>query len=251
MIAGEVKRLIPSLPCACQKHCAACAIVGTRCRAAEVARQGDQVWLGRTQPAHRPSSHDVELTLVTAFSHSEAASATPGGCQTASLDYRGDLRGEGLGRCERHAYLNVGGRLTDKQKAQALVQKENEFHELILRAYKATGFSGTEGVQAQDGFFHGARSGRLVVIGPINLPVGRLFVEEVITECRKRGVTRVVTPRRSARIWPHGQHDHQFPPHCPVCQGSAAPIAARPSRTSYNPIRRPRYGLAAVSVAYR
>lgn len=37
------------------------------------------------------------------------------------------------------------------------------------------------------------RSGRphLVVVGPINLPVGRLFVEEVITECRKRGATRV------------------------------------------------------------
>jgi len=30
-----------------------------------------------------------------------------------------------------------------------------------------------------------------VVVGPINLPVGRLFVEEVITECRKRGATRV------------------------------------------------------------
>ena len=29
------------------------------------------------------------------------------------------------------------------------------------------------------------------IIGPINLPVGRLFVEEVITECRKRGATRV------------------------------------------------------------
>jgi site-specific DNA-methyltransferase (adenine-specific)/adenine-specific DNA-methyltransferase len=28
------------------------------------------------------------------------------------------------------------------------------------------------------------------VIGPINLPVGRLFVEEVITECRKRGASR-------------------------------------------------------------
>jgi len=28
------------------------------------------------------------------------------------------------------------------------------------------------------------------VVGPINLPVGRLFVEEVITECRKRGATR-------------------------------------------------------------
>lgn len=96
-----------------------------------------------------------------------------------------------LGRYERQAYLNVGGRLTPSQKAQALAQKETEFRELILRAYKATGFGGNEGPQAQDGFFHGARSGRLVVIGPINLPVGRLFVEEVITECRKRGASRV------------------------------------------------------------
>lgn len=96
-----------------------------------------------------------------------------------------------LGRYERQAYLNVGGRLTGAKKAQALAQKESEFRELILRAYKATGFGGNEGAQAQDGFFHGARNGRLVVIGPINLPVGRLFVEEVITECRKRGASRV------------------------------------------------------------
>lgn len=96
-----------------------------------------------------------------------------------------------LGRYERQAYLNVGGRLTDAQKEQALAQKEREFRELILRAYKASGFGGSEGVQPQDGFFHGARNGRLVVIGPINLPVGRLFVEEVITECRKRGASRV------------------------------------------------------------
>jgi len=40
-------------------------------------------------------------------------------------------------------------------------------------------------------FFHGKNGGRLVVVGPINLPVGRLFVEEVITECRKRGASRV------------------------------------------------------------
>jgi site-specific DNA-methyltransferase (adenine-specific)/adenine-specific DNA-methyltransferase len=96
-----------------------------------------------------------------------------------------------LGRYERQAYLNVGGRLAGAQKAQALAQKENEFRELILRAYRAAAFGGTEGTQAQDGFFHGARNGRLVVIGPINLPVGRLFVEEVITECRKRGASRV------------------------------------------------------------
>jgi DNA modification methylase len=100
-----------------------------------------------------------------------------------------------LGRYERQAYLNVGGRLTGQQKEEALTRKEREFRELILRAYKATGFGGSEGgadaKAAQDGFFHGARAGRLVVIGPINLPVGRLFVEEIITECRKRGASRV------------------------------------------------------------
>ena len=96
-----------------------------------------------------------------------------------------------LGRYERQAYLNIGGRLTEKQKAKALAQKEGEFRELILRAYKATALGGGDGSPAQDGFFHGARNGRLVVIGPINLPVGRLFVEEVITECRKRGASRV------------------------------------------------------------
>ncbi len=94
-----------------------------------------------------------------------------------------------LGRYERQAYLNVGGRLNAAQKAQALAEKEREFRDLILRAYRAQGFG--EGGEAQDGFFHGARAGRLVVIGPINLPVGRLFVEEVIVEARKRGASRV------------------------------------------------------------
>ena len=46
-------------------------------------------------------------------------------------------------------------------------------------------------VPSSDSFFHGKTGGRLVVVGPINLPVGRLFVEEVIMECRKRGATRV------------------------------------------------------------
>lgn len=89
-----------------------------------------------------------------------------------------------LGRYERQAYLNVGGRLNGKQKEQALAQKEREFRELILRAYKAQPLEG-------ESFFHGKNAGRLVVVGPINLPVGRLFVEEVITECRKRGASRV------------------------------------------------------------
>lgn len=89
-----------------------------------------------------------------------------------------------LGRYERQAYLNVGGRLTSEQKEQALAQKECEFRKLILRAYRGEALD-------NDAFFDGKQAGRLVVIGPINLPVGRLFVEEVIVETRKRGATRV------------------------------------------------------------
>jgi hypothetical protein len=100
------------------------------------------------------------------------------------------------GRYERQAYLNVGGRLTGPQKEQALAQKERRVpradparlqgHRLWRRRGRV------DAKAAQDGFFHGKNgNGRLVVIGPINLPVGRLFVEEVITECRKRGASRV------------------------------------------------------------
>jgi site-specific DNA-methyltransferase (adenine-specific)/adenine-specific DNA-methyltransferase len=89
-----------------------------------------------------------------------------------------------LGRYERQAYLNVGGKLSGKKKEQALAKKEQDFRDLILKAYKAEPLPDTA-------FFHGKNGGRLVVVGPINLPVGRLFVEEVITECRKRGATRV------------------------------------------------------------
>jgi adenine-specific DNA-methyltransferase len=89
-----------------------------------------------------------------------------------------------LGRYERQAYLNISGRLTGKKKEQALARKEQEFRDLILKAYRAEPLP-------EAGFFHGKSGARLVVVGPINLPVGRLFVEEVITECRKRGATRV------------------------------------------------------------
>src|SRR5208337_278899 len=39
--------------------------------------------------------------------------------------------------------------------------------------------------------FNGKKAGRLVAVGPVNLPVTRLFVEEVILECRQKHITRV------------------------------------------------------------
>jgi site-specific DNA-methyltransferase (adenine-specific)/adenine-specific DNA-methyltransferase len=88
-----------------------------------------------------------------------------------------------LGRYERQAYLNLPGNLSAKKKSEAFARKEREFRDLILRAYRAAPLE-------NEPFFHGQHAGRLVVVGPINLPVGRLFIEEVITECRKRGASR-------------------------------------------------------------
>ena len=65
-----------------------------------------------------------------------------------------------------------------------LAAKEAAFLELILKAYKAEKTAGLR-------VFHGKKAGRMVVIGPVNLPVTRLFVEEVILECRQKRITKV------------------------------------------------------------
>ena len=89
-----------------------------------------------------------------------------------------------LGKYERQHYIGVNPDLREEQKQQQLAAKEAAFLDLILRAYRA---------EKTDGFtsFHGKRAGRLVAVGPVNMPVTRLFVEEIILECRKKHITKV------------------------------------------------------------
>jgi hypothetical protein len=89
-----------------------------------------------------------------------------------------------LGRYERQHFVGVNPNLREEEKQQQLAAKESAFLELILHAYQA---EKTEGFAT----FHGKKSGRLVAIGPVNLPVTRLFVEEIILECRKKQITKV------------------------------------------------------------
>ncbi|MER0169841.1 MAG: site-specific DNA-methyltransferase [Nitrosomonas sp.] len=89
-----------------------------------------------------------------------------------------------LGKYERQHYLGINADLRDAEKQQQLEAKEAAFLDLILRAYQAeriTGFSS----------FHGKKAARLVAVGPVNLPVTRLYVEEIILECRKKHITKV------------------------------------------------------------
>jgi hypothetical protein len=89
-----------------------------------------------------------------------------------------------LGKYERQHYIGVNPNLREAEQQKQLEQKEAEFLDLILRAYRA---------EKTDGFktFQGKKAGRLVSVGPVNLPVTRLYVEEIILECRQKHITRV------------------------------------------------------------
>lgn len=89
-----------------------------------------------------------------------------------------------LGKYERQHYIGVNPNLREEEKNKQLQEKEKNFISLILKAYKAEPVAGFK-------IFHGKKSARLVVIGPINLPVTRNFVHEVLKECIDKFITKV------------------------------------------------------------
>jgi SAM-dependent methyltransferase len=89
-----------------------------------------------------------------------------------------------LGKYERAHYIGVNLSLREEERQKQLDQKETDFIALILKAYKA---------ETVENFkcFHGKKAGRVVAVGPVNLPVTRLYVEEIILECREKRISRV------------------------------------------------------------
>ena len=89
-----------------------------------------------------------------------------------------------LGKYERAHYIGVNLNLREEDRQKQLEQKEKDFIALILKAYKA---------EAVGNFkcFHGKKAGRVVAVGPVNLPVTHLFVEEIILEGREKRISRV------------------------------------------------------------
>lgn len=89
-----------------------------------------------------------------------------------------------LGKYERQHFVGINPNLREAEQQAQLAKKEADFLALILRAYRA---------EKVDGFatFHAKKAGRLVAVGPINMPVTRLFVEELILECRQKLITKV------------------------------------------------------------
>ena len=88
-----------------------------------------------------------------------------------------------LGKYERQHYIGINPNLSSDDQQKQIQKREKDFVDLILKAYKAESVEGFE-------TFNGKKTGRLVSIGPINLPVTRLFVEEVIDECVEKKLTK-------------------------------------------------------------
>ena len=89
-----------------------------------------------------------------------------------------------LGRYERQHYVGVNSNLRAEEQERQLAKKEKDFVALITKAYKAEPIQGFRTFQAQ-------RASRLVSIGPINLPVSRLYVDKVVEEAIEKGITKV------------------------------------------------------------
>lgn len=89
-----------------------------------------------------------------------------------------------VGRYERENFLTTNDDLRAEERAKQAERKEKEFIKLILSAYKA---------EPVESFMNviGKKRDRLVAVGPINTPVSQKFIQDIVTECKGKGITKV------------------------------------------------------------
>ncbi|MDA9689378.1 site-specific DNA-methyltransferase [Betaproteobacteria bacterium] len=88
-----------------------------------------------------------------------------------------------LGKYEREFFVSGLSELDEKSAQHVKNNRELAFNALILQAYQAESVSGFR-------TFRGKKNNRLIAIGPVNMPVSRLFAEQVVTECVEKGITK-------------------------------------------------------------
>lgn len=89
-----------------------------------------------------------------------------------------------VGKYERESFLNLNEDLRAEQKAKQAERKEKEFIKLIISAYKAEPIESFVNIVAK-------KRDRLVAVGPISTPVSHKLVDEVVSECKEKGITKI------------------------------------------------------------
>lgn len=89
-----------------------------------------------------------------------------------------------VGRYERESFLSVNDDLRAEEKLKQAERKEKEFVQLIIAAYKAEPIASFVNMI-------GKKRDRLIAVGPINAPVAAKFVDDIVSECKEKGITKV------------------------------------------------------------
>jgi len=89
-----------------------------------------------------------------------------------------------VGRYERENFLATNNDLRAEEKSKQAERKEKEFVKLILTAYKAEPVESFVNVV-------GKKRDRLVAVGPINTPVSSKLVQDIVAECKEKGITKI------------------------------------------------------------
>jgi len=89
-----------------------------------------------------------------------------------------------LGRYERENFLKTNNDLRVEEKEKQVKRKEKEFVKLIISAYKA---------EEIDSFINitGKKRDRLVAIGPINMPVSSKLIQDIVSECKDKSISKI------------------------------------------------------------
>ncbi len=88
-----------------------------------------------------------------------------------------------LGKYERQFFVSGISDLDEKVQSQVENNRELAFNNLILQAYQAEPLQGFR-------TFRGKKQNRVIAIGPVNMPVSRIFAEQVVQECVEKGITK-------------------------------------------------------------
>jgi len=89
-----------------------------------------------------------------------------------------------LGKYERQFFFGIPSNITPEEQEQLLEQKQERYVSLILEAYSCTAVTGFR-------TFHGRKHTRFVHVGPLNVPITKLMLEEIFAECKEKIITQI------------------------------------------------------------
>ena len=89
-----------------------------------------------------------------------------------------------LGKYERRFFLDVNTNLSEEDQQKQLEIKHEQYLSLILQGYKAKRVTGFKTL-------HGQKGERLVYVGPIDFPVTKSIIQDILKECVENTITKV------------------------------------------------------------